>query len=337
MELSPLNIFLEILQPDSGFFETINRSTNSREVINLTLKAIGKILELPLNEYKRYLLSEIIDAKTYWKQIEKYLKESAIEPKTAKDKKKIIVVQSSDKELWDSVVLICRNIIAADLTLDKSFVDYARKLVDNSRPEKNLIKYQEDFQQIEQLLAAANDPAKIVHKDIVPSLDELKETEPVFLKPNIEKGQYPSIAEYLDVQLALLREDFISPLRDGIVEFRAGAVRGKFKSNSNIKYYPKVRILSKQRANTRSHKGEYLMIDLEPDARDRGDSSFSRQPDNAGGFVYSKKLMYGSLVFFTQTHDFDDLILAVVSNRDTEMLNQGYVRYCLSNFCVYQN
>lgn len=329
MELSPLNIFLEIMQPDSGFFETINRSTNSREVINLTLKAIGKILELPLNEYKRYLLAEIVDAKTYWKQIEKYLKESAIEPKTAKDKKKVIVVHSSDKELWDSVALICQSVVAADLPLDKSFVDFAKRLAADSRPEKNLIRYHEAFQQIEQLLLAAEDAVaadKTFRKEIFPSLTELKDTEPVFLKPNIVRGAYASIGEYLTVQMALLREDFLGPLRSGIVEFRADAGRGKPKSNANIKFYPKVRILSKQRANTRSHKGEYLMIDLEPDSRER--DSF-RQPDAA--FAFTKKLMYGSLVLFTQTHDFDDLILAVISNRDTEMLNQGYVSvgWCL--------
>lgn len=42
-----------------------------------------------------------------------------------------------------------------------------------------------------------------------------------YLRRNKEKGSFSDIEQYLDVQFRLLREDFVSPMRDGIAVWKA--------------------------------------------------------------------------------------------------------------------
>lgn len=314
LELTPLNVFLEILQPDSGFIETINKATISSDVMGLTLKAIGMILSLPLNEHKKCFLQKIIDAKTYWKQIEGYMKELTIEQKPGKSKKKLIVA-TSDQEFWENLVILCWNVTKC-FEWDGKFVQRAAKMIVDSKHELKLNAFKEEF---DKMFKKITDETSSVFNEIYPTLDELLSTEPVDVKPNIVQGKYPSVNHYLEVHLSLLREDFICPLREGISQFLSQAKDGgSYKSNHNIKVYPKVHILTKCAAtSSRGHKGEFLMVDLEPERNDL------RQKENFPNF--SKKLMYGSLVVFTTGVQFEDMILAVVSNRDTDLLNQGFV------------
>uniref|UniRef100_T1IT09 RZ-type domain-containing protein n=1 Tax=Strigamia maritima TaxID=126957 RepID=T1IT09_STRMM len=55
--------------------------------------------------------------------------------------------------------------------------------------------------------------------DIIPSIEEITAKGRPFLRPNIVQGAYKDADHYLDVQFRLLRECFISPLRDGIADF----------------------------------------------------------------------------------------------------------------------
>lgn len=308
-------MFLEILQPDSGFVETISKATISSDVMGLTLKAIGMILSLPLAEHKKCFLQKIIDAKTYWKQIEGYMKELTIEQKPGKSKKKLIVA-TSDQEFWENLVLLCWN-VTKYFKWDGKFVQRAAKMIVDSKHELKLNVFREEF---DKMYKRCNDESSSAFNEIYPTLDELLSTEPVDIKPNIVQGKYPSLKHYLDVHLSLLREDFICPLREGISQFLSQAKDGNsFKSNHNVKVYPKVQILTKCLAtSSRGHKGEFLMVDLDPESRNdmRHKETFSS---------FSKKLMYGSLVVFTSSVQFDDMILAVVSNRDTDLINQGFV------------
>lgn len=314
LELTPLNVFLEILQPDSGFIETINKATISSDVMGLTLKAIGMILSLPLSEHKRCFLQKIIEAKTYWKQIEGYMKELTIEQKPGKSKKKLIVA-TSDQEFWENLVVLCWN-VTKFFEWDGKFVQKAAKMIVDSKHELKLNAFKEEF---DKMFKKITDESSSTFNEIYPTLEELVSTEPVDIKPNIVEGKYPSVTHYLDVHLSLLREDFICPLREGIIQFLSQAKDGSYKSNNNIKVYPKVQILTKCAAtSSRGHKGEFLMVDLDPEKND------ARQRENFSNF--SKKLMYGSLVVFTTSIEFKDMILAVVSNRDTDLLNQGFIQ-----------
>lgn len=64
------------------------------------------------------------------------------------------------------------------------------------------------------------------------------------------------------------------------------------------------------------------MVDLEASNRSEQNSE------------YSKKLMYGSLLCLSTTFNFDDLIIAIVSNSDDGLLNQGLVS--LLKICTWK-
>lgn len=53
---------------------------------------------------------------------------------------------------------------------------------------------------------------------IYPTYNEVHLDERPFLRPNIISGKYDSTAVYLDTHFRLLREDFVRPLREGILE-----------------------------------------------------------------------------------------------------------------------
>jgi hypothetical protein len=67
------------------------------------------------------------------------------------------------------------------------------------------------------LLTPPNDIAEL---NIVPEFEDIVNDEEPFLRKNITNGAYQSVEHYLDVQFRLLREDFLRPLRNGVLEIR---------------------------------------------------------------------------------------------------------------------
>ena len=72
-----------------------------------------------------------------------------------------------------------------------------------------------------------NPPESFRSLSICPTLADLHFRGEVFLRVNKVRGAYQDLDHYLDVQFRLLREDFVSPLRDGIRDYMEaeGAVR----------------------------------------------------------------------------------------------------------------
>ena len=54
----------------------------------------------------------------------------------------------------------------------------------------------------------------------MPEWDDVCTNDEPFLRPNIINGSYSDVDTYLDIQFRLLREDFFSPLREGLLAFR---------------------------------------------------------------------------------------------------------------------
>lgn len=331
LDQTPLNIFLDVIQMDSGFLEILNRSSNSTEMILSTLKVILKFMETPFTEHIQIFLNEIRGKINYWKQIETMLKETTTKAQpvqNAKQKKKNnkVILHRNELELWQQTYALSSTFIKY-MDLPLGFVKNILQIIKANKNENlNLSQFESSFEQLLHDLKA-DDPTDeyetYYRMNIHPTIDELKEKQKNYVTPNIVKGRFDNVEHYLNTQLALLREDFIGPLRDGICQLMKAAAAdptAKLKSNLNIRVYENVRILIKQRENAGFHtpqKNEYLMVDLE--AANRAEN----EPLSTG--KYSKKLMYGSLLCFTTSTTFDDLIIAVVSNRDVDLLGEGFV------------
>lgn len=65
-------------------------------------------------------------------------------------------------------------------------------------------------------------PDDITNWCIVPSQREILRSEQIFLRPNFIGQTYPDLETYLDVHFRLLMEDFVRPLRQGMVKLLSG-------------------------------------------------------------------------------------------------------------------
>ena len=115
---------------------------------------------------------------------------------------------------------------------------------------------------------------------IMPQWQEICDlNQPSKLRPNLVDGEYENWMHYFDVQFRLLREDFISPLRKGIQEYREGKTK---KELSNIRLYDGVKMI----------KAECTSVGVCHEVK-------FNAPFKNYRWEYSKRLIYGSLVILS--------------------------------------
>ncbi|XP_054836957.1 NFX1-type zinc finger-containing protein 1 [Eublepharis macularius] len=145
---------------------------------------------------------------------------------------------------------------------------------------------------------------------VYPTYNEVHSNEKTFLRPNIISQKYESTAIYLDTQFRLLREDFVRPLREGILLFLQsfedkGLRKKKF---DDIRVYFDARILGPLCTATG--------IDYKV--------QFDTRPLKFVRWENSKRLLYGSLVCLSKDN-FETFLFATVSHRDSRDLQQGFI------------
>ncbi|XP_043566132.1 NFX1-type zinc finger-containing protein 1 isoform X1 [Chiloscyllium plagiosum] len=145
---------------------------------------------------------------------------------------------------------------------------------------------------------------------IYPTYNEVHLEERPFLRPNLITERYASTEVYLDTHFRLLREDFVRPLREGILDLLQnyddkGLRRRKF---DDIRVYFNTRIIVPLCTST--GVGYKVQFDTMP-------LKFVRWQN-------SKRLLYGSLVCMSKDN-FETLLFATVSNRDPAELKDGIV------------
>ncbi|XP_046576441.1 NFX1-type zinc finger-containing protein 1-like [Haliotis rubra] len=145
--------------------------------------------------------------------------------------------------------------------------------------------------------------------EMYPNPEDLQLNQEVFLRRNKEKGRYPDLNTYLDVQFRLLREDYIQPLRKGIQDYKNSKKKGESpKKTSDLRLYNDVRII-----------GSVCNEDVETRIKfDTSNTSKIR-------WQSSKRLIYGSLVCLSQD-DFETIIFATVTNRNVQDLEKGIIQ-----------
>ncbi|KFQ67907.1 NFX1-type zinc finger-containing protein 1, partial [Phaethon lepturus] len=148
---------------------------------------------------------------------------------------------------------------------------------------------------------------------IYPTYNEVHHDEKPFLRPNIISGRYESTSIYLDTHFRLLREDFVRPLREGILELLQsfedkGLRKKKF---DDIRIYFDTRIITPLCSPT----GIVYKV------------QFDIKPLKFVRWQNSKRLLYGSLICMSKDH-FETCLFATVSNRDNADLSHGIVQLC---------
>ena len=141
---------------------------------------------------------------------------------------------------------------------------------------------------------------------IYPGEKEISSDEKPFLRRNkIESTEkYKDLHDYLDVQFRLLREDFVSPLRDGIREITK-KIPEKERSQ-NLYIYENVEIM--HTVCTRAGIVHCIHLDMR---------RLRKIP-----WEHSKRLLFGSFLCLSKDN-FKTMLFATVANRKAEDLRKG--------------
>ena len=141
---------------------------------------------------------------------------------------------------------------------------------------------------------------------VVPTSEEITLNDRPFLRPNIRRGAFRDLKQYLDIQFRLLREDFVGPLREGIAALDDMDQR-RLKP-TDLRVYRRVRVVEPV-CTTRglTHR---LAFDVSRMRRVR--------------WNYTRRLIFGSLLCLS-SDNFRTMKLAVVTNRRAEDLANGNV------------
>ncbi|XP_036251487.1 NFX1-type zinc finger-containing protein 1 [Molothrus ater] len=145
---------------------------------------------------------------------------------------------------------------------------------------------------------------------IYPTYEEIHGNEKPFLRPNFVSGKYESTSIYLDTHFRLLREDFVRPLREGIMEVLQNLQDRDLRKRKfdDIRIYFDARIIAPSCTPT----GIAYKV------------QFDTKPLRFVQWQNSKRLLYGSLVCMSQDH-FETFLFATVSNRNAAELANGIV------------
>ena len=137
---------------------------------------------------------------------------------------------------------------------------------------------------------------------ILPSVAEITRNSKPDLECNKVEGSYTDWDHYLSVQFCLLREDFISPLRQGICDYNHGD------RSRNIRVYKQVYV--NEPVCLYSGIGFRLQFDISKLKHIR--------------WEHSRRLIFGSLLCLS-SDEFTTVLFASVVKRDPELLKEGYI------------
>ncbi|XP_067650930.1 NFX1-type zinc finger-containing protein 1-like [Haliotis asinina] len=159
-----------------------------------------------------------------------------------------------------------------------------------------------------QVVSEAEPPDNYRDLEMFPSSQDLLSNEQPFLRQNKDKGAYPNLDTYLDVQFRLLREDYIQPLRKGILEYKQCMSDKAPNKVADTWLYHDVHIM---RSVCTDDIDTILTFDVSRVGRIRWQST--------------KRLIYGSLVCLSRDN-FETMLFATVTNRTVHDLLQGKIQ-----------
>ncbi|KAK5640473.1 hypothetical protein RI129_011284 [Pyrocoelia pectoralis] len=146
---------------------------------------------------------------------------------------------------------------------------------------------------------------------VYPTYDEIMSNS--FVRKNLIDRPYNSVDHYLDVQFRLLKEDFVGPLRKGILEYQTCNTHfTKCRKFSNVRIHKEVKFIVPQ--CSRDQAGVLLQFEFFDPKKKRERKKYS----------FMKRFMYGSLVCFTR-NNFETLLFGKIIERNQELLEKGQV------------
>ena len=164
---------------------------------------------------------------------------------------------------------------------------------------------------VEDLKKPPNDFREI---SVFPQKNDIYLSDQPFIRANKDTGGYQNLEHYLDVQFRLLREDFVAPLRDGIMQYTEAQQSGENRPrNRDIRLYSDVHV---KHSICTEDSGLVHCI------------QFNTRPLRRIKWDRSKRLIYGSLLCLS-SDNFQTMLFASVVDRKNDLLEEGilYVKF----------
>nr|XP_022295270.1 NFX1-type zinc finger-containing protein 1-like [Crassostrea virginica] len=175
----------------------------------------------------------------------------------------------------------------------------------------NKLKHREEPKRRQQQHENQDPPDDFHDLSVLPTIQDLQFNKKPILRVNKTKGGYDNLQQYLDIQFRLLREDYLHPLREGILDYRReledASLSGK-KQQTDIRIYENVEVIRPVCSNQGVR--HVIRFDNAKLTKIRWESS--------------RRLLYGSLLCLSPD-GFQTMLFATVTERQIEDLANGYV------------
>ncbi|XP_077298494.1 NFX1-type zinc finger-containing protein 1-like [Arctopsyche grandis] len=328
-------ILLRFTQQNLKFANTLRKSAEALkpDLIVLFMKCVSKVCEVAFDESKSSILGKISQSE-FMATLERYFLDLPYVKINDKQSNSLFWYDCDD--FWINVFKFYNCVISLmpSIALDTlpRLVDVNKLTIQGLRDHQKerfqdeLLENFDDIQirlvllkeeaaaKLETRKASEEDtpvPDDFKSKPILPDISELRSKHSVFLRPNIIEGAYNSVEHYLDVQFRLMREDYISPMRDAIMSYIKDPTQrryngGRFYRNTVFKHLA----ISKKRVG--------VLV-----AFNQGQRRW-----NLKAFI--KRFLFGSLLCFTKD-DFNTCFFGTIVDRSENLLSQGTVIVDLEN------
>uniref|UniRef100_A0A182N948 KxDL domain-containing protein n=1 Tax=Anopheles dirus TaxID=7168 RepID=A0A182N948_9DIPT len=323
LENDPLSMFADICVEKEQFVATLAKKTYGGELLLVLLKVMNVLGSIPLYETIRQFFRVLLEQHHFFDQLTKFLQQPEEGAGKKKKKTKVVRPTVSRVEMRETLLYFlveARRQIGPFRGHVRGFCESLKKILPTDDTSQ--------LERLNEVIAepAADHPTKRI--SIYPTIKELNDDEGPWanLEHNLTHGAYRSVDHYLEVHLNLLKEDFLMPIRTGLEMYRKSVVnKGPTDWSSdgeNIRIHYPVKLLLTGTVSKRTAKDKLLLVDLDPGERGYGDVS-ARYHRLA--LQETKRFLIGSMVLFSSGPDLNDLIVAVVSNRDELELRKGYI------------
>ena len=331
-EKSPREITLEVSSKLDSFNGLLNSGRIDRDRLRLILEVLAKGCDSTMNQMLNDMLGCVLHSRFFEHDLNVYLttltndnvREHVKNEEVGADMHRIATLigemiprfpsQAADIPLLDKLKLTVDKLQKTGFPLPEGLNNQVDELVTN-RDESVMLAAARQQRSVLPLAMSLEDPPDDFRAIcIVPTSQEVAENEQPFLRPNIVGGGFKDLNQYLDIQFRLLREDLVGPLREGIATLPEDEVRRRRGSPNDLRLYHNARV--RQPVCTFSGMTHQVQFDI---------SRLYRVNWN-----HSRRLIYGSLLCFSNDH-FKNIKLATVVNRKPEELAKGLVEVRFMN------
>ena len=314
---------MSLLQYRESFQALVKAEEIKEDWMSLLIEILGKMCNAQLMTQNLIEVMSICKETAFMRNhLPRYILHLPMIQEEESEAQIIVLVQSLIAFFKESLVRFPRlssgipldNLLGSLNEIDVKGVEEFRKEVETLLARRRELMVEE-----RKVLQAAQAPKKAKRKEVEPPPpDDFKEIsiypgekeicseEKPFLRRNkTEKTEkYEDLNDYLDVQFRLLREDFVSPLREGIREINKKIPKDQ--RSQNLYIYENVEIM--HTVCTRAGIVHCIHLDM------RG---LRKIP-----WEHSKRLLYGSFLCLSKDN-FKTMLFATVANRKAEDLRMG--------------